>query len=73
MTSGTYNREVRKAERIILFVLGKMGPSRLVRRGAYRRASFTERNGVGEATTMTAEHREQAETLVRRTGAEVCR
>jgi hypothetical protein len=49
-TSGTYNKEVRKAEQIILFVLGKMGPTDSFAVARIDTASFTERNIVAKAT-----------------------
>jgi hypothetical protein len=49
-TSGTYNKEVQKAEQIILFVLGKMGPSDSFAVARIDTASFTERNIVAKAT-----------------------
>lgn len=49
-TSGTYNTEVRKAEQIILYVLGKMQPSDSFAVARIDTASFTERNIVAKAT-----------------------
>jgi hypothetical protein len=49
-TSGTYNREVRKAEQIILFVLGRMGPTDSFAVARIDTASFTERNIIAKAT-----------------------
>jgi len=49
-TSGTYNREVRKAEQIVLFVLGKMGPADSFAVARIDTASFTERNIIAKAT-----------------------
>ena len=49
-TSGTYNQEVRKAEQIILFVLGRMGPSDSFAVARIDTASFTERNIIAKAT-----------------------
>ena len=49
-TSGTYNREVRKAEQIVLFVLGKMGPTDSFAVARIDTASFTERNIIAKAT-----------------------
>jgi hypothetical protein len=49
-TSGTYNEEVRKAEQIILYVLGKMQPSDSFAVARIDTASFTERNIVAKAT-----------------------
>lgn len=49
-TSGTYNQEVRKAQQIILFVLGRMGPSDSFAVARIDMASFTERNIVAKAT-----------------------
>ena len=49
-TSGTYNREVRKAEQLILFVLGRMGPTDSFAVARIDTASFTERNIIAKAT-----------------------
>jgi len=49
-TSGTYNREVRKAEQIVLFVLGRMGPTDSFAVARIDTASFTERNIIAKAT-----------------------
>lgn len=49
-TSGTYNREVRKAEQIILFVLNRMGPTDSFAVARIDTASFTERNIIAKAT-----------------------
>ncbi len=49
-TSGTYNRELRKAEQIVLFVLGKMGPADSFAVARIDTASFTERNIIAKAT-----------------------
>jgi hypothetical protein len=49
-TSGTYNREVRKAEQIVLFVLGKLGPTDSFAVARIDTASFTERNIIAKAT-----------------------
>jgi hypothetical protein len=49
-TSGTYNRELRKAEQIVLFVLGRMGPSDSFAVARIDTASFTERNIIAKAT-----------------------
>jgi hypothetical protein len=49
-TSGTYNEEVRKAEQIILYVLGKMQPSDSFAVARIDTASFTERNIIAKAT-----------------------
>ena len=49
-TSGTYNREVRKAEQIVLFVLGRMQPSDSFAVARIDTASFSERNIVAKAT-----------------------
>ena len=49
-TSGTYNPELRKAEQIILFVLGKMGPTDSFAVARIDTASFTERNIIAKAT-----------------------
>jgi len=49
-TSGTYNTEVRKAEQIILYVLGKMQPSDSFAVARIDTASFTERNIIAKAT-----------------------
>jgi hypothetical protein len=49
-TSGTYNHEVRKAEQIILFVLGRMGPTDSFAVARIDTASFTERNIIAKAT-----------------------
>jgi hypothetical protein len=49
-TSGTYNQEVRKAEQIILYVLGKMQPTDSFAVARIDTASFTERNIIAKAT-----------------------
>jgi hypothetical protein len=49
-TSGTYNAEVRKAEQIILYVLGKMRPTDSFAVARIDTASFTERNIIAKAT-----------------------
>ena len=49
-TSGTYNEEVRKAEQIILYVLGKMQPADSFAVARIDTASFTERNIIAKAT-----------------------
>jgi hypothetical protein len=49
-TSGTYNEEVRKAEQIILFVLGKMQSADSFAVARIDTASFTERNIIAKAT-----------------------
>jgi len=49
-TSGTYNNEVRKAEQIILFVLGKTQPGDSFAVARIDTASFTERNIIAKAT-----------------------
>ena len=49
-TSGTYNNEVRKAEQIILYVLGKMQPMDSFAVARIDTASFTERNIIAKAT-----------------------
>jgi hypothetical protein len=49
-TSGTYNRELRKAEQIVLFVLGRMGPTDSFAVARIDTASFTERNIIAKAT-----------------------
>jgi hypothetical protein len=49
-TSGTYNNEIRKAEQIILYVLGKMQPSDSFAVARIDTASFTERNIIAKAT-----------------------
>jgi hypothetical protein len=49
-TSGTYNKEVRKAEQIILYVLGKMQSSDSFAVARIDTASFTERNIIAKAT-----------------------
>ncbi len=49
-TSGTYNVEVRKAEQIIRFVLGRMQPSDSFAVARIDTASFTERNIIAKAT-----------------------
>jgi hypothetical protein len=49
-TSGTYNREVQKAQQIILYVLGRMGSSDSFAVARIDTASFTERNIVAKAT-----------------------
>ena len=49
-TSGTYNHEVRKAEQIVLFVLGRMGPADSFAVARIDTASFTERNIIAKAT-----------------------
>jgi hypothetical protein len=49
-TSGTYNNEVRKAEQIILYVLGKMQPLDSFAVARIDTASFTERNIIAKAT-----------------------
>jgi hypothetical protein len=49
-TSGTYNTEVRKAEQIILYVLGKMRPTDSFAVARIDTASFTERNIIAKAT-----------------------
>ncbi len=49
-TSGTYNMEVRKAQQIILYVLGKMGSSDSFAVARIDTASFTERDIVAKAT-----------------------
>ncbi len=49
-TSGTYNNEVRKAEQIILYVLGKMQANDSFAVARIDTASFTERNIIAKAT-----------------------
>jgi hypothetical protein len=49
-TSGTYNEEVRKAQQIILYVLGKMSSTDSFAVARIDTASFTERNIVAKAT-----------------------
>lgn len=49
-TSGTYNAEIRKAEQIIMFVLGRMQPSDSFAVARIDTASFTERNIIAKAT-----------------------
>jgi hypothetical protein len=49
-TSGTYNQEVRKAEQIILYLLGKMGSSDSFAVARINTASFTEQNIIAKAT-----------------------
>lgn len=49
-TSGTYNEEVRKAEQIILYLLGKLGPNDSLAVARIDTASFTERNIIAKAT-----------------------
>jgi hypothetical protein len=49
-TSGTYNEEVRKAQQIILYVLGKLGPHDSFAVARIDTASFSERNIVAKAT-----------------------
>jgi hypothetical protein len=49
-TSGTYNMEVRKAQQIILYVLGKMSASDSFAVARIDTASFTERDIVAKAT-----------------------
>jgi hypothetical protein len=49
-TSGTYNMEVRKAQQIILYVLGKMGASDSFAVARIDTASFTERDIVAKVT-----------------------
>lgn len=49
-TSGTYNQEIRKAEQIILYVLGKLGPQDSFAVARIDTASFTEKNIIAKAT-----------------------
>jgi hypothetical protein len=49
-TSGTYNNEIRKAEQIILYVLGKMQPTDSFAVARIDTASFTEHNIIAKAT-----------------------
>jgi hypothetical protein len=49
-TSGTYNNEVRKAEQIIRYVLGRMQPNDSFAVARIDTASFTERNIIAKAT-----------------------
>jgi hypothetical protein len=49
-TSGTYNQEVRKAQQIILYVLGKMSAKDSFAVARIDTASFTERDIVAKAT-----------------------
>jgi hypothetical protein len=49
-TSGTYNREVQKAQQLILYVLGRMGSSDSFAVARIDTASFTEQNIVAKAT-----------------------
>jgi hypothetical protein len=49
-TSGTYNMEVRKAQQIILYVLGKMAASDSFAVARIDTASFTERDIIAKAT-----------------------
>jgi hypothetical protein len=49
-TSGTYNMEVRKAQQIILYVLGRMAASDSFAVARIDTASFTERDIIAKAT-----------------------
>ena len=49
-TSGTYNREVQKAQQIILYVLGRMAATDSFAVARIDTASFTETNIVAKAT-----------------------
>src|SRR5258708_9679970 len=49
-TSGSYNRQVNKAEQIILFALSRLQPSDSIAVARIDTASFTEKNIIAKAT-----------------------